>query len=156
MSKIIKTGRPTKYRESFVKDAYKLALLGLIDAELAIFFGVSESTLNRWKHAHPEFSESIRRGKAIADAEVVEALYRSAVGFSYEESVVKEFNGKIEVIKTTKHRPPNTTAMIFWLRNRQPNKWSNNPSPINEDEEATPVQIIVNVQDVRQPEDIEH
>lgn len=149
MENIIKTGRPTKYRDSFVKDAYKLSLLGLIDKQLAFFFGVSESTLNRWKLAYPEFSESIRRGKALADVEVVEALYRSAIGFSYEESVVKEFNGKIEVIKTIKHRPPSSTAMIFWLRNRQPDKWSNNPSPKIEEENAQPVQIIVNVQDAR-------
>lgn len=155
MANIVKTGRPTKYRDSFVKDAYKLSLLGLIDREMAYFFGVSESTLNRWKLAYPEFSESIRRGKALADAEVVEALYRSAIGFSYEESIVKEFNGKIEVIKTTKHRPPNSTAMIFWLRNRQPDKWSNNPSPKIEEENAQPVQIIVNVQDARVNE-IEH
>ena len=149
MTEINKTGRPTKYQDSFVDYAYKLTLLGLIDRELAFFFGVSESTLNRWKQRYPEFEKSIKRGKAIADIEVVEALYKSAIGFSYEESVVKEFNGKVEVIKTTKHRPPSPTAMIFWLRNRQPDKWSNNPSPKIEEENAQPVQIIVNVQDAR-------
>ena len=149
MTEIIKTGRPTKYLDSFVEDAYKLSLLGLIDRELAFFFGISESTLNRWKHRYPEFEKSIKRGKAIADTEVVEALYRSAIGFSYEESVVKEFNGKVEVIKTTKHRPPNPTAMIFWLRNRQPDKWSNNPQPKDNETVATPVQVVVNVQDAR-------
>lgn len=105
-------------RYSFVRDAYKLSLLGLIDKQLVLFFGVSESTLNRWKLAYPEFSEALKCGKALADAEVVEALYRSTIGFSYEESVVQEFNGKVKVTKTTKHRPPSSTAMIFWLRNR--------------------------------------
>ncbi|MHC5225531.1 terminase [Ignatzschineria sp. LJL83] len=155
MTDVIKTGRPTKYRDSFVEDAYKLSLLGLIDKQLAFFFGVSESTLNRWKLAYPEFSEALKRGKALADAEVVEALYRSAIGFSYEESVVKEFNGRIEVIKTIKHRPPSSAAMIFWLRNRQPDKWSNNPSPKVEEHNAQPVQIVVGVQDARINE-VEH
>lgn len=155
MTEIIKTGRPTKYLDSFVEDAYKLSLLGLIDRELAFFFGISESTLNRWKHRYPEFEKSIKRGKAIADFEVVEALYRSATGFSYEESVVQEFNGNIKVTKTTKHRPPNPAAIIFWLRNRQPDKWSNNPLPKDNELAATPVQIVVNVEDARK-ESLEH
>ena len=59
----VKTGRPTKYKSEYAEQAVKLCMLGMTDAEMASFFDVSESTLNLWKEAHPEFSESIKRGK---------------------------------------------------------------------------------------------
>lgn len=53
--------RPTKYQEAYAEQARKLCLLGYTDAELADFFEVSESTINKWKLDYPEFSESIKR-----------------------------------------------------------------------------------------------
>ncbi len=66
--------RPTKYQEAYAEQARKLCLLGYTDAELADFFEVSESTINKWKLDYPEFSESIKKGKAVADAEVSDRL----------------------------------------------------------------------------------
>ena len=63
--------RPTKYQEAYAEQARKLCLLGYTDAELADFFEVSESPINKWKLDYPEFSESIKKGKAVADAEAV-------------------------------------------------------------------------------------
>lgn len=53
--------RPTKYQEAYAEQARKLCLLGYTDAELADFFEVSESTINKWKLDYPEFSESLKR-----------------------------------------------------------------------------------------------
>lgn len=53
--------RPTKYQEAYAEQARKLCLLGYTDAELADFFEVSESTINKWKIDYPKFSESIKR-----------------------------------------------------------------------------------------------
>lgn len=53
--------RPTKYQEAYAEQARKLCLLGYTDAELADFFEVSESTINKWKLDYPKFSESIKR-----------------------------------------------------------------------------------------------
>lgn len=55
--------RPTKYQEAYAEQARKLCLLGYTDAELADFFEVSESTINKWKLDYPEFSESIKKGR---------------------------------------------------------------------------------------------
>ncbi len=52
--------RPTKYQEAYAEQARKLCLLGYTDAELADFFEVSESTINKWKLDYPKFSESIK------------------------------------------------------------------------------------------------
>lgn len=148
-----KVGRPTKYKEEYAELAYKFSLLGAIDAQLAQLLEISESTLNNWKHEHPEFLESIKRGKEIADVEVVEALRKRAIGYSYEEVKTEESDQGNKRTVTTKAVIPDTTAQIFWLRNRQPDKWSNNPVPDDEASIATPVQIVVNVQDARKDDD---
>jgi DNA-binding XRE family transcriptional regulator len=90
--------RPTDYREEHCVKAFGFALLGYTDAQLAKYFNVSEQTLNTWKKKHPEFLESLKAGKDEADSAVVNSLYEKALG-------------------------GDTTAMIFWLKNRQRFTW---------------------------------
>lgn len=116
-------GRPSSYKREYAEQAYKLCLLGATDKEMADFFQVAESTLNLWKQKHPDFSESITRGKLLADAEVAEKLFQRAKGYSHE--AVKIFNqqGVEMVVPYVEHYPPDTQAASLWLRNRQPAKW---------------------------------
>lgn len=121
-------GRPTDYREDYAEQAYKLCLLGATDAKIAGFFGIAESTLNLWKTAHPDFMESITRGKDQADAEIAAALFHRAKGYSHAEDDIRTVstpgNGsEIVITPTTKHYPPDTQAASLWLRNRQPALW---------------------------------
>lgn len=116
-------GRPTKYKSEYAKQAYKLSLLGHTDDELAEFFEVHRDTIYEWKNTHEEFSDSIKKGKQIADAEVVRSLYERATGYEHEDVDIKMFEGEIIKTKLIKHYPPDATAMIFWLKNRQPKKW---------------------------------
>lgn len=113
-------GRPTDYREEFAEQAGKLCLLGATDKKLADFFGVSEQTINAWKNKHPEFLESIKESKVLSDSEVVKSLYERATGYSHPEDKIFNDNGKPLIVKTVRHYPPDSTAMIFWLKNRQP------------------------------------
>lgn len=116
-------GRPTKFKDEFVELAYNYCLLGATDKELADFFDVSEATINVWKHVHPEFLESLKKGKEQADALVAQSLFKRATG--YEHDAVKIFNdqGRPLTVDYTERYPPDTTAAIFWLKNRQPSKW---------------------------------
>lgn len=129
MSEIMEQGRPTKYKEEYDKQAYKLCLLGAIDTELASFFEVAESTIYEWKTNHESFSESIKRGKELADANVASRLYERAMGFTHPDEEIKVLSlgtgmgSEIERVPVTKVYPPDTTAAIFWLKNRQPKKW---------------------------------
>lgn len=118
-------GRPTEYKEDYAEKAYKLCLLGATDKQLADFFEVSEQTINTWKQAHPEFLESLRLGKDEADANVANSLYRRALGYSHDAvKIVANATTKEEhIVPYTEHYPPDTTACIFWLKNRQKNKW---------------------------------
>ncbi|WP_321905139.1 terminase [Paraburkholderia tropica] len=115
--------RPSKYRPEFDEQARKLCLLGATDIELADFFETTEQTINTWKIAHPEFLESIKKGKAQADADVADRLYQRAMGFTHPEIDLRVVNGGIVETPITKIYPPDTAAAIFWLKNRQRGKW---------------------------------
>lgn len=123
-----KGGRPSKYRIEFEKQAYLLCLLGATDKELADFFEISESTLNEWKKTYTGFSESLKKGKIIADAEVSAKLYHRATGYSHPDIDIKVIRNKIVKTLLIKHYPPDTTAAIFWLKNRQKSKWRDKQS----------------------------
>lgn len=122
-------GAPTKYREEYCEQAEKLCKLGATDKELADFFEVEEKTINNWKIEFPEFLQSIKNGKDLADANVAERLYQRAIGFEHPSEEIKVVsNGQgegssIERVAVTKVYPPDTVAAIFWLKNRQKGKW---------------------------------
>lgn len=116
--------RPTKYLPEYCEQALKLCRLGAKDSELADFFHVNEDTINEWKKVHPEFSESLKEGKALADAEVADKLFKRATG--YEHKAVKisaNPNCDEHVTEYVERYPPDTTAAIFWLKNRRPDLW---------------------------------
>jgi transposase len=118
-------GRPTKYEgEKTCTLVYKLALLGATDEEMADILNVEESTVNNWKNSYPEFLESIKRGKEEADATVAQKLYHRAIGYEHPETITASYQGEITDTKEViKHYPPDPTAAIFWLKNRQSRKW---------------------------------
>jgi transposase-like protein len=115
--------RPSKYKPEFAEQAAKLCLLGATDAQLADFFEVSVSTINLWKVQHSEFSESIRVPKGLADERVEQSLFRRAMGYEHDEVDIKVVDKEIIQTPIRKYYPPDTTAMIFWLKNRQPEQW---------------------------------
>lgn len=117
-------GRPSLYRDDYAEQARKLCRLGATDVEIADFFSVDVATVNRWKLRHPAFRESLKAGKAAADAEVADRLYRRACGYSHPDTKFATFEGEITDTKEfTKHYPPDTIACIFWLKNRRPDLW---------------------------------
>src|SRR5579872_6204170 len=118
-------GRPSAYRPEYAAQAYNLCLLGATDKEMAVFFGVEEKTINNWKTAHPDFLQSIARGKLIADARVAERLFQRAMGYQHQAVKIFMPAGADQPVYApyTEHYPPDTQAASLWLRNRQPGKW---------------------------------
>lgn len=116
-------GRPSKYKPEYVEQAYKLCLLGATDKVMADFFETSEQTLNAWKKEHPEFLESLKKGKVFADANVAAKLYNRATGYDQSADKIFQFQGEPVIVPTIEHVPPDTTAAIFWLKNRQKDQW---------------------------------
>lgn len=117
-------GRKSGFKEEYVQLAENYALLGATDEELADFFNVNVATLNRWKKQFPEFRESLKKGKAVADANVASKLYNRAIGYDCKATKIVTYEGKVtDQVEYVEHYPPDTTAAIFWLKNRQPGKW---------------------------------
>jgi DNA-binding XRE family transcriptional regulator len=91
-------GRPSSYKQEYAELAKNYCLLGATDADLAEFLGTTRQTMDKWKKDYPEFAEAVTDGKERADSLVARSLYNKAVG-------------------------GDTTACIFWLKNRQKHAW---------------------------------
>lgn len=125
-----KTGRPPiTFSPVYVEMAHNYCLLGADDAQLAKFFNVPASTIDKWKKDYPDFAGAIKSGRIMADAEVAASLYRRATGYQETEVTTREIKSpsgevvSIETVTVTRHLPPDTAACIFWLKNRQPTLW---------------------------------
>ncbi|WP_142414404.1 transposase [Hathewaya massiliensis] len=119
----------SKY-ETNVKD--KLILVGgwarngLTDEQIAKNLGIGLTTFYKYKKEHSELSEVLKKGKEVIDFEVENALLKRALGYRYKEVTkeISEVTGELEVTKEVeKEVLPDTTAQIFWLKNRKPQEW---------------------------------
>ena len=116
--------RPSKYKPEFAEQARKLCFLGATDRELADFFKVSQRTLNLWKVEYPEFLQSLKLGKEAADERVVSSLYNRALGYSHNAIKIHvSKDGDVTKVPYVEHVPPDVTACIFWLKNRDQANW---------------------------------
>lgn len=118
-------GRPSSYKGSFAKQAAKLAELGATDQEMADFFEIEVRTLYRWKHDHPEFCQALKSGKEVADERVERSLYQRAIGYEQEEVKIFMPSGAEKPVYAPFRAKvaPDTTAAIFWLKNRRRDQW---------------------------------
>ena len=97
---------------------------GLVDEQIAKNIGINPATLYVWKQKYPEFSDALKKGKEVVDREVENALLKRALGYEYTETKIeKEFGEVVKETTTTKQVVPDTTAQIFWLKNRKPAEW---------------------------------
>lgn len=128
---------------------------GLTDEQLAEKMGINPATLYDWKNKHPEISEALKKGKEIVDIQVENALLKRALGYEYMEERVEisEKDGR-KVIQTTKTALPDTTALIFWLKNRRPDAWRDKPQEKAEAAgEVGGVVLLPAVAELREPGD---
>jgi hypothetical protein len=103
---------------------------GLTDLDMAERLGISHGTFYSWKGKYPEFVEALKKGKEIIDRRVENALLKRALGYTYDEVTQEpQYNNKTgeyemtETKRVTKEVHPDTTAQIFWLKNRKPDIW---------------------------------
>lgn len=106
---------------------------GLTDEQIAHNAGIAVKTLYEWKKKHLPISKALKKGKQVVDIEVENALLKRALGYDYlEERTEKSKKDGTKIIQTLKHIPADVTAQIFWLRNRRPDRWRNNPENQND------------------------
>ena len=101
---------------------------GLRDEDIANKIGIARSTLYEWKKKHKDISDALKRGKEVVDIEVENTLLKKALGYEYKEKMAfkkKNADGSesIEMREVTRYAHPDTTSIIFWLKNRKPVQW---------------------------------
>lgn len=107
---------------------------GLTDEQIAKNIGIGTRTLYEWKNKFPQIMQSLKRGKEVVDRQVENALLKRALGYRYDEVTkesVERLNPEtkrpepvmVETKRVTKEVQPDTTAAIFWLKNRKPEQW---------------------------------
>jgi hypothetical protein len=116
-------GRPSKFKPEFIAQAEKLCKLGATDIEMADFFSVDVRTLYRWKSENEQFCQALKAGKEEADDRVERSLFARANGYEHEEVDIRVVDHTIVQTPIRKYYPPDTTAAIFWLKNRKPAQW---------------------------------
>lgn len=120
-----------KYQEWLEQDSLLMiegwARQGLTDEQIAKNMGIGLTTLKQWKKKYRPIWTALKKGKAPVDFEVENALLKRAIGFEYEETetIIEEIDGKQKkrVKKIKKVALPETSAIIFWLKNRKPEQW---------------------------------
>ncbi len=123
----IKGGRPPVYTSRTAEAVRRLVELGANDFEISQVIGVSPSTIVAWKTKHPEFAEALRfrdENGTFADDRVKRSLLHKATGYSFHSEKVFFQDGKVTRVPVVEHVPPSDTAMIFYLKNRDPERWN--------------------------------
>lgn len=99
-----------------------IAMRGADDDEIADTFGVPRETFQAWRKLYPTMNDALEKGRLVADADVVFALYREATGYCYTEE--QAVGGKEPtVLEVKKCARPSVDAQKYWLNNRQPENW---------------------------------
>lgn len=117
--------RPEKWKDEFLHIAREVCLLGATDQELADVLQVSVRTISYWRAKRPEFAAALKAGKDEADERVERSLYQRAIGYEQDEVKIFMPAGADEPVYAPYRAKvaPDTTAAIFWLKNRRSKDW---------------------------------
>lgn len=98
---------------------------GRTDKQIAEELGIARCTLSLWKKEHKEFAAALRESGNFIDSLVEDSLLKRALGYEVIEEEFERLPGlrQVRVKKKRKHIPPDVTAQIFWLKNRQLARW---------------------------------
>lgn len=117
---------------------------GLTDEQIAEKIGCGVRTLYDWKNRFPQISQALKKGKEIVDIQVENALLKRALGYDCKEQrIEKSDKDGTKTVQTIRHVPADTTAQIFWLKNRRPDKWRD--KPIEKISEDMAVKVVIDV-----------
>lgn len=125
---------------------------GLTDEQIAKNIGINRTTLYDWKKKEVNIADALKRGKEVIDFEVENALLKKALGYTItikEEKLDRD--GFVHTLEKDVHIPPDTTAQIFWLKNRKPNNWKDRvETDEDKDAVANASQVIAKIRKVAQ------
>lgn len=143
-----KKGRPSQYDpQTHPYQAYTMiAQMGSTLPEISAVFSISETTIQNWMRTYPEFAQAVKAGRDLfTSARIEQSLIKRALGYTYDEVTVKQTSYKKfdketgdtiiipveERTVTTKSVAPDVAAIIFYLKNRKPDRWKDKQEIIN-------------------------
>jgi len=118
-------GAPTTYRKEYAEQAKHLCRLGATYQDLAYAFSTSLTSISKWRAVHRDFAQALKAGAKEANDRMEHSLYHRGVGYSYDAVKIFMPAGAKQPIYApyVEHMPPDPTSMIFWLKNRDPERW---------------------------------
>ncbi len=120
-------GRPTKYHESYPNIIAAMTRMSMTHQEIMNALDISHNTFHQWLKEYPLFKESLKETEIKANSKVEYSLFQRACGIEVTdtEELITEVDGVIKksIKRIKRHIPPDTTAQIFWLKNRMPARW---------------------------------
>lgn len=145
-----KRGQHGKYEDWITEDGLKRieswARDGLSEKDIAEKkIGVSQRTFENWKNRFPSIVSALKKGKRPVDMEVENMLLKNALGFEYEEvetyiDELPDGTQRRRIKKIKKYVKPDTTAQIFWLKNRKPELWRDRQSIEHTGKDGGPIE----------------
>ena len=141
--------RPTNFKQEYIEQGQKLCKLGATDIEIADFFKTDIRTLYRWKTENEEFRHALKMAKEECDDRVEQSLYSRAMGYEHDEVDIRVVDHAIIQTPIRKYYPPDTTAAIFWLKNRKPKQWRETKAVELTGKDGGPVVVSANPVDER-------
>lgn len=112
-----------EHRLEMLHEAKELGRMAATEFEICEFWNINPVTLYSWRARDAAFDSALQHGKDVADKRVERALYARAMGYSYRSEEIKVVEGTVVRVPVIKHEPPNMTALVFWLKNRQRETW---------------------------------
>lgn len=122
-------GRPTKYSKENLLAVEIMARHGYTNADMAEKLKINRDTFQEWINKYPEFSDTLTKAKESPDDMVEAALFRRATGMTLKTQkvlTVAQGSGQgseVEIVHYEETYAPDPTSMIFYLKNRRPDKW---------------------------------
>lgn len=168
--------RPNKWDELNMVDKLDSvcgwAKQGSTDEEIAKMLGISTTLYYEWKKDKVEFAEAIKKGKEVANGELLNSAFTQSTGFFYKEQQAfkvkdyKEIDGKmypvesIKIVEVERYNPPNPTMNIFMLKNRLPAEYKDKQeitavnTNIDIDLSNLPPEALEEIANARGPEEV--
>jgi hypothetical protein len=122
-----KRGRPPNEYSAAVLDVLATTPEPYTITQMCETLGIRNHTFYKWFKEEAEFTAAVTRMRESADDQVVNALHRRALGYTYTEVTDRTESGpdgeKFVQTVTPKHLPPDPGAAMNWLKNRAPGDW---------------------------------
>lgn len=154
--------RLTKYDTHIkprLEEIRALMRAGGTEEEAAALAGVASSTFRKYKNQHPEFRAALLESEKPANMKVEGSLYdrcnggehpvRKAVKLRtviYQDGKRVKEEERIQMVTETVYVPADVRAMIFWLTNRDPERWQNKVDTALLDKDGKNLKIVLEME----------